>query len=152
MTNMSSDARGIIDSNDYMTLATADGDGRPWASPVWYAHESYTNFIWMSRPQARHSRNVAARPQIGAVIFDSTVPPGQGQAVYLEAIAAEVTGDKRPHLIAIYSHRSVERGAGQARIADVTTPAPLRLYAATVTELYVLCENDQRIPIAPSDL
>jgi Pyridoxamine 5'-phosphate oxidase len=27
-------AREIIDANRYMTLATADGDGRPWAAPV----------------------------------------------------------------------------------------------------------------------
>jgi hypothetical protein len=26
--------RGIIDASRYMTLATADGDGRPWAAPV----------------------------------------------------------------------------------------------------------------------
>jgi hypothetical protein len=28
-------ARSIIDSNFYMTLGTADGDGRPWVSPVY---------------------------------------------------------------------------------------------------------------------
>ena len=32
-------AREIIDANQYLTLATADGDGRPWAAPVWYAHQ-----------------------------------------------------------------------------------------------------------------
>lgn len=32
-------ARAIVDSNAYMTLATADETGRPWASPVWYAAE-----------------------------------------------------------------------------------------------------------------
>jgi hypothetical protein len=28
-------ARGIIDSNRYMVLGTADETGRPWASPVY---------------------------------------------------------------------------------------------------------------------
>jgi GNAT superfamily N-acetyltransferase len=37
-------ARGLIDANAYMTLATADADGRPWASPVWFAHHDYTRF------------------------------------------------------------------------------------------------------------
>ena len=32
-------AREIIDANQYQTLATADGDGRLWAAPVWYAHQ-----------------------------------------------------------------------------------------------------------------
>jgi predicted pyridoxine 5'-phosphate oxidase superfamily flavin-nucleotide-binding protein len=35
-------ARSIVDSNRYMTLATADESGRPWASPVWFAHAGYT--------------------------------------------------------------------------------------------------------------
>jgi nitroimidazol reductase NimA-like FMN-containing flavoprotein (pyridoxamine 5'-phosphate oxidase superfamily) len=78
-------ARGIIDANRYMTLATADRDGRPWASPVWFAHQGYTEFLWISRPEARHSRNLAVRPELAIVIFDSTVPAGQGQAVYVEA-------------------------------------------------------------------
>jgi hypothetical protein len=29
----SAEARRIVDANMYMTLATADDDGRPWASP-----------------------------------------------------------------------------------------------------------------------
>ena len=37
-------ARTIIDSNFYMTLGTADERGRPWVSPVYYAHEGYANF------------------------------------------------------------------------------------------------------------
>ena len=34
-------ARAIVDANSYMTLATVDTDGAPWASPVWFAHEQY---------------------------------------------------------------------------------------------------------------
>jgi len=52
-------ARRIIDANRYLTLATADADGRPWATPVWFAPEGYTDFIWVSRPSTRHSTNIA---------------------------------------------------------------------------------------------
>ena len=30
-------ARRIVETNMYMTIATADADGRPWVSPVWFA-------------------------------------------------------------------------------------------------------------------
>ena len=30
-------ARAIVEANRFMTLATADADGVPWASPVWFA-------------------------------------------------------------------------------------------------------------------
>jgi Pyridoxamine 5'-phosphate oxidase len=72
--DLASVARDIIDSNAYMTLATADENGRPWASPVWYAH-----FYWVSSPEARHSRNLAARSEVGVVIFDSQAPVDTGQ-------------------------------------------------------------------------
>jgi Pyridoxamine 5'-phosphate oxidase len=34
-------ARAILDAGSYVVLATADADGVPWASPVWYAMEEY---------------------------------------------------------------------------------------------------------------
>jgi nitroimidazol reductase NimA-like FMN-containing flavoprotein (pyridoxamine 5'-phosphate oxidase superfamily) len=64
-------AKAIIDSNLYLTLGTADEVGRPWVSPVYYAHEGYAEFYWVSSPEATHSRNIASRPEIAIVIFDS---------------------------------------------------------------------------------
>ena len=52
MPDLAAYARRIIDAHVYMTLATADAQGRPWASPVWFAHEDHTRFVWVSRPDA----------------------------------------------------------------------------------------------------
>jgi uncharacterized protein YhbP (UPF0306 family) len=140
-------AREIVDANLYMTLATADGDGRPWAAPVWYAHQGYTDLFWVSRPEARHSRNLAVRPEVAIVIFDSTVPAGSGQAVYMEALAGELDGDDRDEGIAIISRRSEARGAGGWSVADVTGPAALRLYRARASAHFVLGVNDERLVV-----
>ena len=105
-------ARDIIDSNAYMTLATADENGRPWASPVWYAAEGYAHFYWVSSPEARHSRNLAARPEVGVVIFDSQAPVGTGQGVYMSAIAEELAGTELDLGIGVFSRRSQAHGAG----------------------------------------
>src|SRR5215210_5017100 len=83
-------AKRIIDSNTYMTLATADAAGRPWASPLWFAHEDYARFLWVSKPEALHSRNLSARPEVGIVIFDSSAGVGAAEAVYVEAEAERV--------------------------------------------------------------
>jgi uncharacterized protein YhbP (UPF0306 family) len=130
-------AREIVDSNVYMTLATADRDGNPWPSPVWYAHAGYTEFLWVSRPDARHSRNLAARPQLGIVIFDSTAGVGAAQAVYLEAVAEELTGDDRDQAIAAFSRRSESHGAPKWTSTDVTGAAPRRLYRASASAHFV---------------
>ena len=49
--------RAIIDANLYLVLATADGTGRPWSSPVYFAHDAYTEFLWVSALDAAHSRH-----------------------------------------------------------------------------------------------
>jgi hypothetical protein len=139
--------REIIDANRYMTLATADGGGRPWASPVWYAHQDYTDLYWVSRPGARHSRNLAVRPDVGIVIFDSTVPEGDGQAVYLEALAEELDGAERDAGIAIFSRRSEAGGAAPWGVADVSGPATFRLYRARASAHFVLAESDERLTV-----
>ena len=33
--DLAASAKEIVDANQYMTLATADEDGLPWAAPVW---------------------------------------------------------------------------------------------------------------------
>jgi nitroimidazol reductase NimA-like FMN-containing flavoprotein (pyridoxamine 5'-phosphate oxidase superfamily) len=139
--------RQIIDANRYLVLATADGAGNPWAAPVWYAHEAYTRFFWVSRPQARHSHNLAVRATVSIVIFDSTVPERQAQAVYLETLAEELSGAERDEGIAIFSRRSQALGLREWRTGDVTAPAPHRLYGATASACYVLAPNDKRVPV-----
>ncbi len=96
-------ARAIVDAGRYMTLGTADADGRPWVSPVWYAHEDARTFIWVSDPGTRHSFNIAARPDVSLVIFDSHAELGEGQGVYVRAVAEQVDGDEAVRAIAVFS-------------------------------------------------
>ena len=41
-------AREVLDSSFYMTLGTADADGRPWVSPVFFAADRYRDFYRLS--------------------------------------------------------------------------------------------------------
>jgi nitroimidazol reductase NimA-like FMN-containing flavoprotein (pyridoxamine 5'-phosphate oxidase superfamily) len=150
VTTTSSDsglARALVDANAYLTLATADGAGTPWASPVWFAHEAYTAFLWVSRPGARHSRNIAERPAVGLVIFDSTVAPGSGQAVYAEAVASAVADADLDRMIAVYSARSRAQGIPAWTRQDVSADAPHRLYVARASAHYILGPGDERVPV-----
>ena len=75
-------ARRVIGDGRYLVVASADGDGRPWPSPVWYAR-SGREFIWVSRPEARHSNNIGVRSDVSFVIFETPVPvEGRTRAVY----------------------------------------------------------------------
>jgi len=138
-------AQGIIDSNRYMTLASAAADGEPWASPVWFAHAEYREFFWISRPEARHSRNIGARPRIAIVIFDSTVPEGGAAPVYIEAQAEEVPERERARAIETCARRAKAIGDSTITVEDVTPPAEHRLYRATALARYLLGSDDRRI-------
>lgn len=66
--------------------------GHPWVSPVFYAARGYGEFYWMSSPEVTHSQNLARRPQLSIVIFDSQVVPGMARPVYMSAVAEMLSG------------------------------------------------------------
>jgi nitroimidazol reductase NimA-like FMN-containing flavoprotein (pyridoxamine 5'-phosphate oxidase superfamily) len=143
-------ARSIIDAARFMTLATADADGTPWACPVWFATAGYSELVWVSSPDARHSRNLAARSELGIVIFDSTVTPGEGQAVYMAARAEQLEGDALAAGLAAFNERSVAQLDRAWGPEDVREPARHRLYRAVVSEHWMLREErDERVPVSP---
>ena len=120
-------ARAIIDGNRYMVLGTADEGGRPWVSPVYYAPSGYSELYWVSSPEAQHSHNLAARPDLSIVVFDSQAPVGEGQCVYMSAVAEQPTGADLERGIEVFSRVSVSHGAREWTVEDVQPPAALRL-------------------------
>jgi hypothetical protein len=145
-------ARAIIDDNRYMVLGTADEGGRPWVSPVYYAPFTYSELHWVSSPEAQHSRNLAARSELSIVVFDSQAPVGEGQGVYMSAVAEQLMDADLERGIEIFSHVSVSHGARPWTIEDVQEQASLRLYRARVSEHWVLDPErrpDQRTRVRP---
>ena len=152
-------ARTIIDSNQYMVLGTADRAGHPWVSPVWFASEDYKHFHWVSSSEARHSANVAARPEVAIAIFDSTVPVGGAQAVYMSGLAEELTGAELERGIEVFGRLSEADVGRRWGPDDVRPPSLFRLYRAAVSEHYVLIPGrdpelgtgvDRREPVTPA--
>jgi nitroimidazol reductase NimA-like FMN-containing flavoprotein (pyridoxamine 5'-phosphate oxidase superfamily) len=144
--DLGSVARSIIDSNRYMTLATADEQGSPWASPVWYAPVEYRDLLWVSSPEARHSWNLAARPELAIVIFDSH-EAGGWKALYMSAVAEQLAEADVDEAIRIFSRHGEAQGLRTWTRDDVLPPARHRLYRAAVSEHFILDPHDRRIPI-----
>jgi len=143
----------MIDASRYLVLATADGTGRPWSSPVYFAHDGYAEFFWVSAPEAAHSRNIAARPQVGIVIFDSHAPIGTGQGVYMSAVAEQVAGDDLTRGTETFSRRSLAHGGVKWTVEDVQAESGLRLYRAIPESYSILAKDgrpDHRIPVHPA--
>ena len=143
--------RDIIDDNQYVVLATADADGRPWSTPVYFAHVEARELFWVSSPEAQHSRNIAVRPSVGAVVFDSRALIGTGQGVYLSAEAAVVDDEEEvARGLEVFSRRSVEHGGGMWLPSDIGPEQGLLLYRLVAHEHFVLARDgrpDRRVAV-----
>jgi uncharacterized protein YhbP (UPF0306 family) len=134
-------AKEIINTNMYMVLGTADEAGHPWVTPVYFSCADYKEFYWISSPDARHSRNLAVRPQVSIVVFDSQVTVGRGQAVYMAAVAKELYGVDFDRGLTVYNGRfsnPAEYGVHIINSEDLQAPGLYRLYQATVSEHWIL--------------
>lgn len=146
-------AKAIIDSTLYMVLGTADESGQPWISPVYFTASKYKQFYWISSPETKHSRNIAKRSQISIVIFKSQVPVGKAQAVYMSAVAEELTGRDLERGLVIYNGRFSDpdrQGVQDTRLEEVRPPGLYRLYRAVALEHWVLdpyASPDRRTPV-----
>jgi len=151
-------ARRVIDDNHFMVLGTAQPDGTPRVSPVFYSHADYRDFYWISSPDARHSRNVAAQPRVEIVIFNSQVVPGPDTAaVYLGATAAQVPDTELPAAVAV-AFSSVRRGVRAYGVEELSGDAEVRLYQAAVQSIEIHVRGsdpergtgiDRRFPVEP---
>ena len=122
MDDFAAAGRAIIDAELYMVLGTADETGAPWVSPVYFAHDGFRDFLWVSKPGARHSINIRARADVSIVVFDSSVPIGEGQGVYMVAVAEELAGPAE-RCIDGFSRRALAHGGAAWSIDDVRPPA-----------------------------
>lgn len=141
---------GIVDASMYLVLATSDSTGRPWSSPVYFAHVDYREFYWVSAPDVTHSRNVAVRPEVGIAVFDSTSPIGTGQGVYASGVAEAVPERDIADGIEVFSRRSLMHGGHAWTTADVSAEAEVRLYRAVADQHWILAKDgrpDHRVPV-----
>jgi len=146
----------LLAQNRYLVLGTADAEGRPWVTPVFYAADGEHRVFWVSSPDSRHSRNISARPAVAITIFDSHAPVGGAEAIYLEATAEPVSD----HEVAAAVERLNARVPADHRIGpDNIAPAgPMRAYQATISQHFVLIRGrdprfgrgvDSRLAVTP---
>ena len=147
-------ARKLLEENQYLTLATSDTTGRPWSSTVWYTAWQRSRsgemlaveFIWLSRPEALHSRNLLQRPEVGISIFNSAQPAGTGDGLQFAARAEPVPSALLDEVADVFSKASLAAGGGAWTRVQVEEPALPRLYLARTESAYLL-GNGTRVEI-----
>lgn len=129
-------AAEIIKKIRYITIASVSSAGKPWNTPVYSAFDDDLSFYWASDKNAQHSQNVRANKDICLVIYDSTVPEGTGEGVYLQAVVQELS-DKDEVLTAL---KVLDTRVGKNKerdFANYSGAAVLRVYKATVSRIWM---------------
>ena len=126
----------LLAENLYLVLGTADAEGRPWVTPVFFAADGERRLSWVSSADSRHSRNISARPAVAITIFDSRAPVGGAEAIYLEATAGPVSGDAVAAAVGRLNARLPARH--RIRPDEIAPAGPLQVYQASLTQHFVL--------------
>ena len=131
-------AREVLDGNLYMTLATADAAGRPWATPVFFtadvADTVLLGLLPRCAPLAQHHRAAGG----GHRRLRPAGPRRRAlEAVYMTGRAALVGDDELEVCAGIYGTRLSE--ARRFSTAELRAPAPFRLYLGRQSSATTSC-------------
>jgi uncharacterized protein YhbP (UPF0306 family) len=126
----------LLARHRYLVLGTVDPAGTPWVTPVFYAADGEHRVFWVSSPDSRHSRNIAARPAVAITLFDTDAPIGRAEALYLEATAGFVDDHARSAAVELLNSRLPT--SQQLGLNDIGPAGPMRVYQAAITRHYAL--------------
>ena len=136
MPDFNKKAKEIIKKIIYITIATSAKDGRPWNSPVYSAFDDNYNFYWISWRENHHSKNIVENPDVFIVIYDSTVPEGTGEGVYIQAKAYEINDEEEvSHALLFLDGRIGKKGHHNS--SQFRESMPRRVYKAVPEKVWM---------------
>ncbi len=125
-------AKEILEKIIYATIATSSKDGMPWNSPVRHVYDNDLNIYWFSDKENQHSRNVRDNENVLIVIYDSTVPEGDGEGVYIQAKAQQLESPDD-----IKAARRIKKGPDHDAPDDFMGDAIRRVYKAVPERIWM---------------
>jgi nitroimidazol reductase NimA-like FMN-containing flavoprotein (pyridoxamine 5'-phosphate oxidase superfamily) len=135
-------AKEMLESTIYAAVATSSRDGQPWNSPVFVVYDDKLTFYWASASKSSHSQHIAENPRAFLVVFNSTVPWGGGEGVYIEANAAEVTDiEEITHACQLRYQRAAKANQPPS---DFTGALPRRIYRAIPEHIWINADATQK--------
>lgn len=132
MNDYSQRAVKIIKQIKYATLATVTPDGKPWNSPVAHEYDQDLNIYWFSDKDNQHSKNARANGEVFIVIYDSTVPWGEGEGLYMQARVTELSDPSE-----ISYARRIRKGPDMDSPDDFMGDAIRRVYKAVPQKVWM---------------
>jgi uncharacterized protein YhbP (UPF0306 family) len=107
-------ARSLLDASALCAIATVSDDRSPHVNTAYFAFSPELDVVWMSDPDALHSRNIRARGTAAIAVYDSTQLWGrQDRGIQLFGSARELGRSDARDAEALYGRRFSEFEPGQ---------------------------------------
>jgi len=133
-------AKQILDKLSYITVASVTVDGLPWNSPVFAVHDNDFNFYFGTHKQSQKAKNIRSNPNVFLVIYDSTVPAGSGEGVYIQAKTTTISDPKEiatAHKLLWDQHE-----APYWKLEEFIEPSPLVLFKVVPEKVWMNDEGE----------
>lgn len=133
--------KNSILSNLCFTIATVDPNGKPSATPLFFASdENFKNFYWVSAHDSHHSTNIETNPSISVVAFNSSANHG----IYMSGSAKMLTDlDKIKNADDLMKSKLKIKDGRQPEY--YCAPNPRRMYEFTYDKIWInirtFCQN-----------
>ena len=103
---MTEAAHGLLNASTLCAISTVSPRGRAHVNTAYFAWSPNFRIIWISHPQARHSRNLRADGTAAIAVFDSTQTWGRpDRGIQLFGIARKAEGAAAQGAEGIYGSR-----------------------------------------------
>jgi len=104
---MAEAARRLLQASNLCAIATVEPDGSAYVNTAYFAFGPDLALVWMSAPQAQHSRNIGERGTAAVAVYDSGQTWGRpDRGIQLFGSAREVAD--LGELEALYARRFPE--------------------------------------------
>jgi uncharacterized protein YhbP (UPF0306 family) len=124
-------ARRLVNASTLCAISTVSDDGRAHINTAYFAFSASFDIIWLSAPEAHHSRNLRRRPSVAIAVYDSAQKwGGSDRGIQIFGSARELTGRSAREAERIYGQRfrSYARNDPTAYRFYRLRPARLKLF------------------------
>lgn len=103
---LTSAARRLLDASTLCAISTVSPGGRAHVNTAYFAWGASFEIVWLSAPEAGHSRNVRARRGAAIAVYDSHQTWGKpDRGIQLFGTAREMRGRATRHAETLYAKR-----------------------------------------------
>jgi uncharacterized protein YhbP (UPF0306 family) len=105
-------AERLLDASTLCSIATVTPRGRAHVNTAYFAWTPELDVVWLSDPQAQHSRNIRANGSVAVAVYDSAQTWGKpDRGIQLFGTAREDDGADAPYAARFPDYRRSDLGA-----------------------------------------